>query len=426
VYSAGVAELGANVVGIDENEEAIKSLAAGVPPLAEPGLDALIAKNGKEGRLRYTTDFGEIKKCGVVWFTIDTPVDDEDVPQMGSVYAALDKAIPHFANDIIFVMTSQVPVGTSEKIFARVREKRPEVKLHYAYTPENLRLGDAVRCFFEPGRIVIGASDDIAREALEKIFLPLHAEIIPMSVPSAEMAKHALNAFLATSLSFINDIADVCDAEGADVLDVVRALRSDPRIGKNAFLGAGLGFSGGTLGRDLRALGAAAKEHGVAVPVITGAWEKNAAREEDLAKRFTAHIGGPSGKRAAVFGLTYKPGTTTLRRSRSIALAERLRAEGTDIKLYDPHASAEDVAALTALPFFADPYEAAKDCDGIVIATPWPDFKELDFGRLAKACRANAVIFDAYNFLHNESEAKIKEAKLKYVGVGRGENHHEA
>jgi UDPglucose 6-dehydrogenase len=148
--------------------------------------------------------------------------------------------------------------------------------------------------------------------------------------------------------------------------------------------------------------------------------------EEDLAKRFTAHIGGPSGKRAAVFGLTYKPGTTTLRRSRSIALAERLRAEGTDIKLYDPHASAEDVAALTALPFFADPYEAAKDCDGIVIATPWPDFKELDFGRLAKACRANAVIFDAYNFLHNESEAKIKEAKLKYVGVGRGENHHEA
>lgn len=419
-YSAGLAELGQNVVGIDEDAAVVSNLSKGVPPLAEPGLEALIVKNEKAGRLRYSMDFAEIKKCNVVWFTIDTPVDDHDDPQMGSIYAALDKTIPHFMNDVIFVMTSQVPVGTSKKIIAAIAAKRPEVKVHYAYTPENLRLGDAVKCFFEPGRIVVGADDPAAREALKQVFSPLHAETFAMSVPSAEMAKHALNAFLATSLSFINDIADVCAVEGADVLDVVRALRSDPRIGKDAFLGAGLGFSGGTLGRDLRALASAAKDHDISVPVIASAWEKNAGREKELAGQFAQFLGGIKGKRVAVFGLTYKAGTTTLRRSRSIELAERLSADGADVSLHDPHAIPDEVTATTKLPFAADPYAAAKDCDGIVIATPWPDFKDLDFERLAKACHAGAVVFDSYNFLYNESEAKIKEAGMAYKGVGRG------
>jgi UDPglucose 6-dehydrogenase len=420
IYSTGVAELRHNVVGIDENEAVIKNLANGIPPLAEPALDALIAKNQKEGRLRYSTDFSEIKKCNVVWFAFDTPVDDHDDPQMEVIYTALDKATPYFADEIIFVMSSQVPVGTSEKILAAIRAKRPEVKVHYAYTPENLRLGDAVRCFMEPGRIVIGASDDAAREALRKIFSPLHTELVEMSVPSAEMAKHALNAFLATSLSFINDIADICDVEGADVLDVVRALRSDPRIGKGAFLGAGLGFSGGTLGRDLRALGAAAKDHGISAPVIASVWEKNAGREKELAEQCARSLGGLQGKRVAVFGVTYKAGTTTLRRSRSIELGERLSAAGAEVRLHDPHAAKAELAGVTTLPFFTDPYEAAKDCDGIFVVTPWPDFKELDFERLAKECHKNAVVFDGNNFLYNESEVKIRPAGMVYKGVGRG------
>lgn len=425
VYSAGLAELGHNVLALDDNEAVIKGLLNGVPPLAEPGLVELIAKNSAAGnatagRLRYSTDFSEIKKCGVVWFTLDTPVDDNDDVQMDAIYSAVDKATPFLSADIIFVMSSQVPVGTGEKVLARINAARPEVRVHYAYTPENLRLGDAVKCFLEPGRIVVGASDDTARDALAKIFAPLHAEIITMSVPSAEMSKHALNAFLATSISFINDIADVCDVNGADVFDLVRALKSDPRIGSHAALGAGLGFSGGTLGRDLRVLGATAREHGISARVIEAVWEKNAAREKELANRFTQLLGGAvKGKCVAIFGVTYKAGTTTLRRSRALALAERLSAAGAEVILHDPHAVAGEVAGATKLTLFADPYEAAKECDGIVIATPWPEFKTLDFGKLAKNCHPNAIVFDAYNFLYNEGEKKIKAAGLTYKGVGR-------
>jgi UDPglucose 6-dehydrogenase len=419
IYSAGLAELGCDVVGIDENEAVIKNLSNGIPPLPEPGLSELIAKNGKEGRLRYTTDFSEIGKCGIVWCTFDTPVDDRDDPQMAAIYAVLDKTTPYLQKEIVFVMTSQVPVGTSEKIITLIRGKRPEVKVHYAYTPENLRLGEAVRGFLKPERIVIGADDEMARKTLEDIFSPLEAEFITMSVASAEMAKHALNAFLATSLSFINDIADICEAEGADVLDVVRALKSDPRIGKGAFLGAGLGFSGGTLGRDLRALGSAAREHGISARVIDSVWEKNDDREKELAWRFLDFLGGAKGKRIAIFGVIYKAGTTTLRRSQAIELADRLHTAGLEVKLYDPHALQKEVSGVTNLPFFTDPYEAAKDCDGILIATPWPEFKEIDFGHLAKACHKSAVIFDANNFLYNEYETKIKGAGLVYKGVGR-------
>jgi len=417
-YSAGLAELGNNVVGIDEDGAVVKGLSAGVPPLAEPGLAELIAKNAAAGRLRYTTDFAAAGACGIVWFTFDTPVNDRDEPQMEGIYAALEKIMPHLKRDAVFVMTSQVPVGTSREILKRIRAKRPEVTVHYAYTPENLRLGEAVKCFFEPGRIVLGADDAAARDPLVKIFAPLGAPIVTMSVPSAEMAKHALNAFLATSLSFINDIADICDAHGADILDVVRALRSDPRIGEKAFLGAGLGFSGGTLGRDLRVLSAAAEAHKIFAPVIKSAWEKNAAREREVAERLAGILGGAKGKRIAVFGVTYKAGTTTLRRSRAIELAARLSAAGATVALHDPHAIKKEVAALTALPFSNDPYGAARDCDGIIVATPWPEFKALDLARLAKACHANAVVFDATNFLYNK-ETEIKKAGFRYFGVGR-------
>src|SRR5258708_2686955 len=419
IYSAGLAELGCNVVGVDENEAVVSELSKGVPPLPEPGLEALITKNSKEGRLRYTADFSEVGRCDVVWSTIDTPVDDRDDPQMAPIFAALDKTIPHLKKEIVFVMTSQVPVGTSEHIIKRIHEKRPEVVVHYAYTPENLRLGEAVRGFLKPERIVIGAGDETARKTLEDIFSPLNAELIMMSVPSAEMAKHALNAFLATSLSFINDIADICEAEGADVLDVARALKSDPRIGRGAFLGAGLGFSGGTLGRDIRALSSAARENGILARVVEGVWDKNANREKELAWRFLDFLGGAKGKRVAIFGVIYKAGTTTLRRSQAIELADRLHTAGLEVKLYDPHALRKEVSDVTDLPFFSDPYEAAKDCDGILIATPWPEFKELDFERLAKVCKKQAVIFDANNFLYNEQEARIKGTGLVYKGVGR-------
>jgi UDPglucose 6-dehydrogenase len=418
VYSAGLAELGCNVTGIDADAAIVGGLMKAVPPLAEPGLVELISKGIKAGKLRYTTDFSAVRKCNVVWFTFDTPVDDHDDVQMEPIYATLKKFIPYLPSEVIFVMTSQVPVGTSKKMLAQIHAARSEVKVHYTYTPENLRLGEAVKCFLEPARIVIGADDDTARDALIKIFTPLHAELVAMSVPSAEMTKHALNAFLATSLSFINDIADVCDTEGADVLDVVRALRSDPRIGQKAFLGAGLGFSGGTLGRDLRALSSAAKENKISVPVIESVWAKNAGREKQLAERFVEVLGGAKGKHVVVFGLTYKPGTTTLRRSRSLELAARLAGMGAEVTLHDPHALAGEVATEAKLPFSSDAYEAAKGCEGIIIATPWPDFKTLDFERLAKACRKNALIFDGTNFLYNE-EAKIKKAGFRYQGIGR-------
>lgn len=417
IYSAGLAELGHDVTGIDENGEVVANLAKGVPPLPEPGLAELLTKHIASGRLKYTTDFSAIKNCDVVWCAFDTPVDDHDESNLSPIREALLKAAPHFMDDVLIVVSSQVPVGTSKEFERYTREARPGLKFDYVYTPENLRLGEAVKCFMEPGRIVIGADLGSAAKKLEEIFAPLKTTFVRMSVASAEMAKHALNAYLATSISFINDIADICEKTGADVLDVAKALRSDPRIGQKAFLDAGLGFSGGTLGRDLKALEAAAKKSSISVPVVASVYEKNLKRKEIVLTRVKSLLGDLKGQKIAILGLTYKPGTKTLRRSRALEIATDLSNSGAVLALHDPMADESELPKIQGASFSRDPYVAATSAKVIILATPWPQFKELDFKKLGESAKG-AILFDTANLLHDKADV-IRSAGMKYVGVGR-------
>jgi len=416
-YSVGLAELGHNVVGVDENTQVIEGFSKGVPPLAEPRLAEMLATHLASGNLFYSTEFTKLRDRNVVWFTLDTPVNDDDEAQTEVVFDAIKKAMPYFANGVLVVISSQIPVGTSEKIIAMIKAARPEITFDYVYSPENLRLGDAVKCFLEPGRVVAGASSPEALAKFTQMFAPLHAEIVAMSPASAEMTKHALNAFLATSISFTNDIADVCAEYGADVEDVARALKSDPRIGPKSYLFAGLGFSGGTLGRDLRALINAGAERHVEVPVIASVFSKNKARNAVVGERLTKELGSLAGKTFAMFGVTYKAGTSTLRRSQPLEVEKSLRAAGATFRLYDPLAKADEVAAITPSAFSNDPYEAAKGADAILILTPSKDFKELDFAKL-RAATKGSLLFDTCNILCDKEEV-ITAAGFKYISIGR-------
>jgi UDPglucose 6-dehydrogenase len=417
IYSAGLAELGHSVVGISDDKKVVADLSRNIPPLPEPRLEELIVKYQTLATLRYATDFSEAASCNTLWLTLDTPVNDEDESNLAPIWDALNKSLPHLRDGVLIAVSSQLPVGTSEKIISFVRNQKPKLNFGYVYTPENLRLGEAVKCFLEPSRIVAGVSSEAASNAIQEIFSPLKTEIIRMSPASAEMAKHALNAFLATSVSFINDIADACEKSGADVLDVARALRSDSRVGPRAFLDAGLGFSGGTLGRDLVALMQFSKERGFAVPVIEAAFRKNRGRANDTVQKISRALGNLHGKTIAIFGLTYKPGTRTLRRSRALEIAAELEALGATLRLHDPAVQEEELPSLPRTSFHRDPYEAARGTNALIFATPWPEFKKLDLKKLLASTERNAILWDTANLFYDERTA-ITELGITYIGTG--------
>jgi UDPglucose 6-dehydrogenase len=410
VYSACLSELGHQVIGISDEVALIDQLQKNIPPLAEPQLVELLETNKVAGRLFYSTEYTEIRKANVVWLTFDTPVNNQDEVDLTEIFAEVQKIIPHLNQGVTIATSSQLPVGTSKKIREMIRTARPNLQFEYFYTPENLRLGEAIQCFMEPGRIVVGADTVAALETAKNIFSTLHAEIIPMNVASAEMSKHALNAWLATSISFTNDLADVCEQMGADIEDVIKALKTDPRVGQKSYLFAGLGFSGGTLGRDLKALMQTAQTYDLEIPIIAGAYVKNSKRDAIVESRLQKEWGKIAGKTIAMLGVTYKAGTSTLRRSQPLAIEARLRALGATMRLYDPLAIPKEVAQATPSAFFKDPYEAAKGCDLVLVMTPSRDYRELDFKKLGSVMRT-PFLFDTGNIL-----APVEE-KIQAAGV---------
>ncbi len=421
IYSAGLAELGHTVIGVDDDVTTVEKLSQGIPPLLEPQLESLLVKHEKEGRLSYTTEFAVAKECPVVWLTFDTPVADDDEVDISPIMNAVDAVIPHLQNDVLFVVSSQLPVGTSDEIMERIRAARPELSFDYVYTPENLRLGEAVRCFLDPVRVIVGASSPKAVQMMQDIFglLPNPAEIISMAPVSAEMGKHALNAFLAAEICFANDLADIAEQIGADMLDVTRMLKSDPRIGPKAYLDAGVSFSGGTLNRDIKILTNLARKYRIQPSVIESLYLKNETRKGMIASKLEKDLGSLSGKTVTLLGLTYKPGTKTLRRSYPLEVARGLIEKGAVVRLHDPQAEEGEIG-IPEVTFSGDAYEAVSGADAIVLLTAWPEFKDLDFGQLSRKAKPNAILLDTSNFLA-QKEMEIKESGLLYRGVGRAE-----
>lgn len=426
VVGTVLAERGHMVCGTDFDADAVRRLQQGAPPLFEPGLVDAIAKRVREGRLGFQENMKDaLSHADYAVIAFDTPVDANDHSDLAPIERAVDAIGDFVSGEIQVVVMSQVPAGTCAQLDARLRARAPELRFSLVYQPENLRLGEALETFRHPDFIVLGAES----EAAIRRWLPLGDVMdvprLAMSWSSAEMSKHALNAFLATSISFVNDLADAAEAAGADVRDVVRALKHDRRIGAYAFLNPGPGFAGGTLGRDVQTLRKLAARAGRPTRLFDAALEVNNARLPRMVEKLRAACGrqpaGLRGKRVALLGLTYKPGTSTLRRSHAVEFARLLVKEGATVQAYDPKVT-EATAETRDILLCADAAQAVTGADAVALLTPWPEFRRLDLRRLKQLMR-EPVLLDAHNFLNDRA---ARDAGFRHTGIGLPESPNAA
>lgn len=417
VVSACLADLGYHVTGVDEDADKVKKLNNGEAPIFEPDLNELIASNLAIGRLNYTTDLTRaVKETPYIVVAFDTPVDENDEVDISPVVNTSLEVAKHIGNGALILITSQVPVGTCERIKSLIKESFPTLDFDIAFSPENLRLGQAVECFKKPDRIVIGADSESTLDRVEALFSVIPSPKLRMNLRSAEMAKHAINAFLATCVSFANEIGNLCDEVGADAFKVAGALKSESRIGPKLPLLPGLGFAGGTLARDIRILRKLSEASGYEAPLINGVLTVNQRQNHVVSRKLEKIYGSVKNLNIGFLGLTYKAGTSTLRRSAALEIIGDLIDNGAKVKAYDPKADPEEVRQHKEFKFYQDPYEIAKGADALVIVTDWPEFKSLDFEKI-KSLMKKPVIIDAKNMLYGEGLAR---RGFIYSGIGTG------
>jgi len=406
-------------VGIDPDDRRIAELNAGVPPLYEPGLETLLRSGIQRGNLRFSSNTSAVAECDLVWITFDTPVDENDVADFDYVEQQVTGIFPHLSDGAVVLISSQVPAGFTARIADRFQQAHPDKDVGFAYSPENLRLGQALNVFRQPDRIVVGVSRDRDRTKLKALLAPFSSNVIWMSVQSAEMTKHALNAFLATSVAFINEIAVLCEAVGADSRDVERGLKSEARIGPRAYLRAGGAFAGGTLARDIAFLGTIGARHGVESPMLNAVAISNERHKSWTSRKLEQALGSVGGRTVAILGLTYKPGTDTLRRSASIELCHWLAGRGATIRAYDQMVKTlpDDLAGRVVMA--GSIAEACQGADAVVVGTPWPEFLT-GAAEIASALDGGLVI-DAAGFLEEQlaSHPGVRYATVGRAGVSR-------
>lgn len=419
VAAACLAEMGHDVLGADPDAERVRALQAGRAPLFEPGLDDLLRQGLASGRLAFTTGVGEsVRGRAAVLLTFDTPVDDQDRSDLAGFWAAADALAAHLADGAVVLVTAQVSVGTCDALRERLAARRPGLDCAVAYSPENLRLGQALERFRHPPLPVLGGDSPAAFERLAPVLAPLGAAWKQTSLRTAEMVKHALNAFLATSVCFANELGNLCDAVGADGYVVAEMLRLEPRIGPRALLFPGLGFAGGTLARDVQTLRGLGDRLGLETLLLDGAWEANRRQNRLVARKLRQALGGLAGRKVAVLGLTYKPDTSTLRRSPALEIIADLVREGATVRAHDPRADRDEVARQRDLVFHEDPYAAAAGAEAVVLVTGWAEYARLDWARL-RAVMARPLLLDTQNML---DAAQLTAAGFTYLDVGRGRN----
>jgi len=417
VTAACLADLGWTVAGFDQDARLVEGLRGGRLPLFEPGLEELVATGMARGRLWFTTDSQEAL-TGVRYAVIayDTKVDDQDESDLSQVMAAAALLARHLGDGSTVVVSSQVPVGTCERIEAAIRRDRPSLDFGIAYVPENLRLGQAIERFKKPEMIVIGSDGPATAKAVDELLAGINAPRVVVSIRTAEMIKHALNALLATCISFGNEMANLCDEVGANALELVRALHFDPRVGQLAPLRPGLGFAGGTLARDLKTLKKLGERSGSETPLVEAVLRVNERQRRLVTRKLIKGYGSLEGLTVGILGLTYKPGTSTLRRSAALEIIDELTAGGAAVRAYDPRADLEELPATPNFEFCSDPGAVALRSDALVIVTEWPEFRSLNFRAIRDAMR-NPLLIDAQNMLDAEEMTRIG---FRYLGVGRG------
>ena len=417
VTGACFADLGNRIVALDIDTERIAGLQRGQLPIYEPGLEEVVHRNVAAGRLLFTTDYGEaLRRAEFVFIAVGTPagVDGEaDLKHVRAVAEAIGRTMDH---PLILVNKSTVPVGTGDWVADIVRAHQPRpIPFSVVSCPEFLREGAAIGDFMAPARTVLGSLDREAAEKVAQLHLALRAPIMITDLRTAEMIKYASNAFLATKISFINEIANICEALGADIKEVARGMGYDPRIG-SAFLEAGLGYGGSCFPKDVAALAYMAAEKGRHPQLLQAVIDINSDRRRQMVERLRGLLGGLSGKTVGLLGLSFKPNTDDLREAPALEIAELLVSEQAAVRAYDPVAMPRAAELLPRVTMSADPYELAAGADALMVCTEWNEFKQIDLERVRQSMR-QAIVVDGRNLYDPADMARLG---FRYLAVGRG------
>lgn len=418
VSGACLSEFGHEVICVDKDPAKIATLRQGGIPIYEPGLDEIVAANVRSGRLSFTTDLKEaVSNAEVIFIGVGTPSRRGDGhADLTYVYAAAEEIAKALTGYTVIVTKSTVPVGTSRAIEKIIKATRPSAQFDMASNPEFLREGSAIEDFRRPDRVVVGCDTERARDVMREVYRPLFLNETPIlftSRETSELIKYAANAFLATKITFINEMADICEKVGGDVQDVARGIGLDGRIGKK-FLNAGPGYGGSCFPKDTLALIRTASELGAPSRIVEAVVAVNERRKLDMAKKIEGAFGGVKGKTIAVLGLTFKPNTDDMRDAPSLVILPYLQEAGATIRAFDPEGHKEAAKHLT-LTYCSNAYEALTGADGVVLLTEWNEFRALDLPRI-KAALKFPVMVDLRNIY---KPTQMAEAGFHYVSVGR-------
>ena len=419
VSGACFADFGHHVTCIDKDAQRVAALNRGEIPIFEPGLADLVEANVRQERLRFAVDTASVGAAEAVFIAVGTPSRRGDGhADLSFVYDAVREIAPLLSAAAVVITKSTVPVGTGDEIERILRDARRDADIQVVSNPEFLREGAAIRDFKHPDRIVVGTDDARARAVVAELYRPLYLNASPIfyvNRRTAELIKYAANAFLATKITFINEVADLCEQVGADVNEVARGMGLDNRIG-DKFLHAGPGFGGSCFPKDTTALLKTAQDHGVALRIVEAVASVNEQRKRAMARKVIAALDGSvRGKTVAVLGLTFKPNTDDTRDSPAIPLITALQDQGATVRAYDPAGMEQAKPQLQGVHYCNGAYVAAEGAHAIVIATEWEQFRALDLDRL-KSVMAQPVIVDLRNIYRAD---EMKRAKFKYVAVGR-------
>jgi len=424
VTGACLAELGHRITCMDKDEEKINRLLNGEIPIYEPGLDTLVAKNVKEGRLSFSTNLEDcIPDAKAVFIAVGTPSSrrGDGYADLTYIYAAAKDLASHLQNYTVVIDKSTVPVGTARQVARVIKEENPGADFDVVSNPEFLREGAAINDFMRPDRVVVGTDSERAGEVMKEVYNPLYLISVPFvitGIETAELIKYASNAFLSIKISFINEMANICEEVGADVRDLAKAVGLDGRIGAK-FLHAGPGYGGSCFPKDTLALLRIAQEHGVASRSVEAAVEINAAQKARMIKKIRDALGGSEvGKTIGVLGLTFKPETDDLRDAPALTILPPLFEKGARIQAHDPQGMKEASEMFPGFNYVDNAYQACENADVVVLFTEWNQYRALDLQEI-KAKMKTPIFVDLRNVY---SPKQMKEAGFTYVGVGRGKS----
>jgi UDPglucose 6-dehydrogenase len=413
------AEFGFNVACVDANPSLVERLGRGEVTIFEPGLDALLERNLADGRIRFTTDLAEaVRGADIVFIAVGTPSRRGDgAADLQHIFAAADQVAANMRPGTIVAIKSTVVVGTGARVRDHIARARPGVPFSMVSNPEFLREGSAIEDFMRPDRVVAGVEDHAGREAMQRVYRPLNLRDSPLmltTVENAEIIKYAANAYLAMKVTFINQVADLCEKAGGNVHDVARGIGMDKRIGSK-FLHAGPGFGGSCFPKDTRAFAATGREHGAPQRLVETVVEVNEMRKQEMAARVIAQAERTGGSVVAVLGIAFKPGTDDIREAPSLDIVRALQAAGLTVRAHDPEAMDNARAVLEGVEWCGSAYEAARSADVTVLITEWNAYRALDLKRLASAMRGK-VLVDLRNVYQ---AADLEGAGLEYHSIGR-------